>query len=174
MTQGLLSESRLVISNMKWIKFTMITVNNAELEKTKRFVLPIVAEWKQKVETFEIENIQHKEMIKRFDQIICEKASRMDIKEIYSELTQYVKRSQFNTIFEFKEGIRIGVMEYIDLIHLKINEVKEGLTQELARMVFNKGNEVHREILEALGGKPIDRDELMLLLDVKVDKSDFN
>ena len=113
-------------------------------------------------------------MIKRFDQIICEKASRMDIKEIYSELTQYVKRSQFNTIFEFKEGIRIGVMEYIDLIHLKINEVKEGLTQELARMVFNKGNEVHREILEALGGKPIDRDELMLLLDVKVDKSDFN
>ena len=41
-------------------------------------------------------------------------------------------------------------------------------------MVDKASNEIRKQVLDSIGGKPVDVNEMKSLLDLKVDKADFN
>ena len=114
--------NRVIVSDYKYdtnlISKTYAKVT--ELNQTRNQVIPIVEDFKVLIESFKRSNEEHTEMIKRFDEILWDKASKVSITEIFKELTNYVTIEKFNSVSEFKNS----VIEDLDLMYLRISDIK--------------------------------------------------
>ena len=164
--------NRVTISDFKYETSNIMNncAKNSDLNNVRNIVLPAVDGFKTKIEQFEKSNDESKEIIKRFDEVICEKASKIDVTELIKQLKDYVKKDQFLTIYEFKDS----VVEDLDLMYTRISDIHKETKEMLQGMVTKASTELRRQIVSDLGGNPVHVDELKTFLNLKVDKVEFN
>ena len=65
-------------------------------------VFPVIQDFRKRINEFDISNDEHKRIIKRFDEIICEKASKIDIQTLIKDLENYVTCEKYEEVMVFK------------------------------------------------------------------------
>ena len=67
-----------------------------DFKALEKSVVPPVAQMRDEINSFCVELKKHQQMIRRFDEIIWEKASKTSIQEVYNDLLSYVKKIDYN------------------------------------------------------------------------------
>ena len=124
------------------------------------------------------------EIIRRFDEVLLDKASKVSVQEVYEYTTRFLEKAPFMEHLNASEQRHRGhgeEMERMNDLIQTINEnlnresnvaVKKATTQVVKSMNPNGGNMLDaNEIKNMMSGK-VDRDELTALYDLKSNKLD--
>jgi hypothetical protein len=106
-------------------------------------IISDIENFKAKIEIFHSQNELTKEIVKRFDLIICEKASKIELQSLKSSLSNYVPLSRFEAISDFKSS----VIEDLDLMYLRINDIKKDIKGNLSEMMAKATKEIYNRIV---------------------------
>ncbi|CAI2381910.1 unnamed protein product [Moneuplotes crassus] len=114
---------------------------------------------------------ENKAMIRRFDEVICEKASKFTIIKLYKDIEVFLEKEKFRdfkNVFEASckgfNGKIIELKAELDQLHIKLSGELTDLLEDTAKIV-------KKSIISEIGGSPIDSKELAKLLLLKADKS---
>ena len=86
------------------------------------------------------------------------------------ELNKYVTQQEYKNVKEFKGS----VSKDLELMYMRITDIHEEIIFKLGKMVERASVDVKRNILTAMGGRPVDIKEMKEFLNLKVDKVEFN
>jgi len=163
--------NRVTIADFSYAKNDIINTHakKDDLISTRSQIFPEIERFKKKIEEFEVSNIQNKDIINRFDEVICGKASKGELSNLKNSLSNYVDKTEFEAVHKFKDS----VIEDLDLMYLRICDIHKEMGVTIEQIVSKSALEVHRKILNSLGGRPVDVDELKQCMDLKVDKIEF-
>ncbi|CDW78660.1 UNKNOWN [Stylonychia lemnae] len=159
------------------------------LRDLRKEVVPLVQEFKKKMEIHDESYVQMKEMVRRFDEVLSEKASKMAINELQFHVEQhYVKKKywdklqeeinktieqQQNTVKLMQESVRMFEVNMSEEIS---NAVKKALAKAMANYerVLNQFSKFFdQEELNKTLERKVDVEVVQTLQDIKANKVDL-
>jgi NhaP-type Na+/H+ and K+/H+ antiporter len=113
-------------------------------------VMPVVENFEVKLGRFNREIEQHRLVIRRFDEVMLEKASKFRLKQLENEFCKYLMKNDFEdskTILKNRiEQLTDQMAEYDEkLQHLK-SKVKERIDKEVQRVGVNFRNDINVQL----------------------------
>ncbi|CDW75242.1 UNKNOWN [Stylonychia lemnae] len=153
-------------------------------------VLPPLAHFEEKMDRMNQGYEQSKEMIRRYDEIISDKANKVAINEIYQYVNEtFVKQNPYNT--QHEESSKKIDQLFINLSDLKdtLQVITEGITRDIHQAVKKATNQVRTQMHNSYGsnsnasianlsnigsGVGLDAMELKKLLIQKVDQNELD
>ncbi|CDW87578.1 UNKNOWN [Stylonychia lemnae] len=146
----------------------------AEVYQLRAESIPVIKKFRLEVEQFKDTYEQVREMIRRFDEIISEKASKSSLLELEFDIGQnYVKKKYWDKL---QEQIQASVNQQQDMVKLMQNNVSsfEGLMedkiQHQVKRFIQKAMIDYERVLNAFQ-KFFDHEELQKVLDGKANLS---
>lgn len=103
------------------------------IKKIEDKIDPFIEKVRKQVESFEVDNIKSKEILRRFDEVLWEKASKFNLEQIQLEFKNYIHNQQFEA---FKEHLK----EFQHSLHLRIDSTKSDVHQ--AKIEIQKAMEI--------------------------------
>ena len=142
----------------------------------------MIDQFQIKIQSYDISHFEMKQIIKRFDevglfyqlaQVILEKASKFSIEQLRVELNNYTKQFEFKNLHSKLKELDKEITEKLVDISSLIDKIKVDCLDELETKTATAFREIKKQVLDSLGGKPVDINELKTLLLVKADKSEI-
>lgn len=134
---------------------------------------PIVKQCKQKVNEWVSTCIENKSIIKRFDEVLCEKASKFSIDQLRREIDSCLKSEDLDKILEDSKAKYSELFEKFREVDQTIFLIETNLSEELAEAMKKLDQEIKHKMLKEIGGKPLDKKEIMAMIECKVNKNDL-
>ncbi|CAI2387629.1 unnamed protein product [Moneuplotes crassus] len=174
-TQKLGSYPTFAVMNKKlkeiWDNFRKCC-NIDHINSFKEEMEPKMASCENLVADFNLELIKNKEIIRRFDEVLLEKASKFSIDQIYTKLQDYTPITKTEeTAMTLKKMIRNKEND----IHLKIQELEtdfEDMKDNISSSVGKIAIEIENKVMHHIKLNFIDREELNSCLNLKAQKED--
>lgn len=150
----------------KWWSYDHILKFKQEME-------PRMLQSESLVADFNIEIIKIKKIVRRFDEVLLEKASKFSIDKIYEKFQNYLQDQDFS---EFRENCKKFERRWdaeLERIQKVVNENYEELNNTLGHAISDIAIDVERKILLNIKSKCIDREELQSNMCLKADREDI-
>ena len=150
------------------------------LDALRKEIEPIVQQCQQSIANFKTDMFRHSQMIRRFDEVMCEKAQKTSIQEVYNELLKYIKKEEFESENQSMiENVESKLQEFDEMKEI-INELNEKIKFEIQSAVRKSSKTetmkitqmVQNMIPKSSGSQ--DTDVLKKQIDQKADKFDLN
>ena len=150
------------------------------LDALRKEIEPIVQQCQQSIANFKTDMFRHSQMIRRFDEVMCEKAQKTSIQEVYNELLKYIKKEEFESENQSMiENVESKLQEFDEMKEI-INELNEKIKFEIQSAVRKSSKTetmkitqmVQNMIPKSSGNQ--DTDVLKKQIDQKADKFDLN
>ena len=150
------------------------------LDALRKEIEPIVQQCQQSISNFKTDMFRHSQMIRRFDEVMCEKAQKTSIQEVYNELLKYIKKEEFESENQSMiENVESKLQEFDEMKEI-INELNEKIKFEIQSAVRKSSKTetmkitqmVQNMIPKSSGSQ--DTDVLKKQIDQKADKFDLN
>ena len=150
------------------------------LDALRKEIEPIVQQCQQSIANFKTDMFRHSQMIRRFDEVMCEKAQKTSIQEVYNELLKYIKKEEFESENQSMiENVESKLQEFDEMKEI-INELNEKIKFEIQSAVRKSSKTetmkitqmVQNMIPKSSGSQ--DTDVLKKQIDLKADKFDLN
>lgn len=145
----------------------------ANLEGLKNYLSPFVNDCVEKVAIFKKDNKKCIDIIQRFDEVLTQKASKISVENIEKKLEEYTTINIFNQFKEDKKEIEREHEQDMQLLDIKIDELRDETKQEFATTVETIAKASKNQLIKDLGGKPVEPAELRSLLKLKADKTEL-
>ena len=117
--------------------------------------------------------MEMKAIIKRFDEVIWEKASKFAIEKIYKDIEIFHKIKDFEVYVKDHNKCHDEIKEQFRELDQGINVVELNLSEELAIAMKKAETDIKHKILSEIGGKPLNRRDIIKLIANKVDKTEM-
>ena len=111
-----------------------------------------------------------KDIISRFDEIICDKASKFSLENVENRFKQYLKIDEFTQAKTDLESQCDKIKDKFKSTLSEIRQVKSDCYKQTYLSMSKAATDTKNEIFDKLGGIPIDRNELQKKLATKADK----
>ena len=150
------------------------------LDALRKEIEPIVQQCQQSIANFKTDMFRHSQMIRRFGEVMCEKAQKTSIQEVYNELLKYIKKEEFESENQSMiENVESKLQEFDEMKEI-INELNEKIKFEIQSAVRKSSKTetmkitqmVQNMIPKSSGSQ--DTDVLKKQIDLKADKFDLN
>ena len=112
-------------------------------------------------------------IIKRFDEVICEKASKFAIDKIYNDIEVFHKIKDFDLYVKEHQKCHEEIMEKFRELDQGLNIVEISLSEELAIAMKKAEQDIKHRILTEIGGKPLNKKDIIKLIANKVEKTEL-
>lgn len=134
---------------------------------------PLFEDWANRVAEYGLENKKCVQIIQRFDEVLCQKASKISLEELETKLDEYLTIEEFNSFQGFKTKLDEEFKTNIQKINSRFDEFTSSTRQLLASAILKITKEAKDQVIQSLGGKPVEPQELHALLKLKANKEDF-
>ncbi|CAI2360509.1 unnamed protein product [Moneuplotes crassus] len=146
-------------------------ISFTHLEDHRDYVDPKVVSCCTKVSDFRKEIDEAKEIIKRFDEVICEKASKFSVDDITHRLKKFLTKEEVIKIeADYKRESDLLIQE-LKSMRKEYIEIKRGIIKENLSLLDKSSKDVEKRIINHLGGKPYSTYEIQEMLSHKADKT---
>ncbi|CAI2361494.1 unnamed protein product [Moneuplotes crassus] len=122
--------------------------------------------------TYTDDNKKAKEMIRRFDEVLLEKASKFNLEELKIELKKYIHSKSFQEFLSQLSSDQAKAHKEIEQLNQKVENIEKGYSKKIDQKMECSLKDVKKKVFETIGGKPITANELDNLLKLKADKKD--
>jgi hypothetical protein len=148
-----------------WKNFKQFS-KHEDFKHHKDTMTPLVEQCQKNVDVFREEVMATRKIISRFDEVLLEKASKFSVEQHRQEcIKEFMQINQFNEFKKDTEKIRKEIRNEIDILKHVIDNEHDALFEKLQASMDR-----YAKILNASYGKPVDANELKLLLALKADK----
>lgn len=106
--------------------------------------------------------------MRRFDEVLCEKAEKHAIELIESKFKLYCTQSEFKVYEELHKELQSQVSSNLDLVYDLQDSTKEELERYFKELNGKSEKNIAKHIIDLFGGKPIGKEEFKKFLDLKV------
>ncbi|CAI2360376.1 unnamed protein product [Moneuplotes crassus] len=115
-----------------YIKFEDYGTNSA-FQELREKVIPPVKSFESDILKFREQNLQHREIIFRFDEVITTKASKMDLKNLETKIGKtFIDRKQFSA---YQSQTKTEIEEHYDYL-IKLEDAMDLLNHELNKEIY--------------------------------------
>ena len=150
------------------------------LDALRKEIEPIVQQCQQSIANFKTDMFRHSQMIRRFDEVMCEKAQKTSIQEVYNELLKYIKKEEFESENQSMiENVESKLQEFDEMKEI-INELNEKIkfgiqsaVRKSSKTETMKITQMVQNMIPKSSGSQ-DTDVLKKQIDLKADKFDLN
>ncbi|CAI2359596.1 unnamed protein product [Moneuplotes crassus] len=152
--------------NTVWDNFNNYCDFN-HFDNYKASIKPMLRACELRVDKYGVENEKCVKIIQRFDEVLCQKASKFNFGQLEKDMKNYLKAEEFNEKFlEVKKELRNFEVERMKF-NSKIDEIGSSVKQMIANSIIKISKEAKNQLIDALGGKPVEPGELISLLKLK-------
>jgi integrase len=158
-----------------WKHFETFTefIKYNHLENHMGEVKPLIEYWNQALSQYKKDNIEAKQILRRFDEVLLAKASKFTVENIEAKIRDFWHRDTINELKQFVDfknsEIRLSIQNVeanVQMNHDNVGEMITNTTAEMEQILKHK----IREFLET---KTISPNEVSALLSSKADKWDI-
>lgn len=139
----------------------------------KKEMKPLFDDWYNRVDSFDKDNKKWVLIIQRFDEILWEKASKIHLEEVQNRFANYLTMKEFNEFLKTKTILEKERTDKLADLNSRVDEIIAYTKQLLATSIVKITQDAKNQVLDSLGGKPVEPKELHALLKLKANVDEF-
>ena len=144
-----------------------------ELAKLDRTVTSEIEALRKRINEFSLEWEQNKSIIRRFDEVICSKASKITLENVDLKFQNYPTNEDFE---EYQNEISDKIRQYAKIyknVDDRMNKIQKSMEAQLSTSMTSVLYKLRKELKESYGGKPVDYREFEAKMSLKADAKEF-
>ena len=144
-----------------------------ELAKLDRTVTSEIEALRKRINEFSLEWEQNKSIIRRFDEVICSKASKITLENVDLKFQNYPTNEDFE---EYQNEISDKIKQYAKIyknVDDRMNKIQKSMEAQLSTSMTSVLYKLRKELKESYGGKPVDYREFEAKMSLKADAKEF-
>lgn len=144
-----------------------------DFENHKQSIEEITMICKKNIDNFNIDNVQMKTIVKRFDEVILDKASKHRVKLLEDKLAEFVLKIDFDEFRKSNTELLTKLESDFLMLCSKVDANYEDLYEVFHTTMREMAPEIKQDVLNTLNQRIVDQDEFKALMKLKVNKTDF-
>ena len=145
-----------------------------DFEDMKEYVMPTIDFMKLRIASFAEDINRNQEIIRRFDEIILQKASKFSLDEIDKKFDSYFKISEHNKYEKNLQRLIEDINTRINEFDNKLKYFRETSFDDLNNQMNAVLYKLRKEIIDSYGGHPVDAREVDAKLSLKADYKELD
>ena len=133
-----------------------------------------MSDWIRQVDANNKESQKYIGIIQRFDEVLWEKASKIWVNDVAKQFEDYISVEEFNIFQQMRNDTDKKFQAKLNNFDKKIEDLNTSTKQIIANSVIKISKEAKDQLINTLGGRPVEPEELRALLKLKADKDDMH
>ncbi len=115
-----------------------------DLKELYQKTVPEIKRFEERLVQFSIEMAKSDTILRRFDEILTEKASKQDLREVQNQFQNYTKETEFGYLRQGTEDRIMNVQEKIFDIEANIDMLGRNISKEIFQAVRRAVNSIQK------------------------------
>jgi len=112
-------------------------------------------------------------VVRRFDEVLLEKASKFSVDHLREKMHSFITDEHLQKYQQEMIKVKVSFDQKIQEVLKEMVSSRSDIFDEMEIKTNSAFIHIKKQVLDSLGGKPVDIDELKLLLNVKADKAEI-